>query len=373
MVGKREDKGIQLMVRGFVQPLDSSRFLVRSESNPEKHYEVWWDRKRWVCSCEDFRKRGKKCKHVYAVMYFIAARDVAVGMQNSSCEIKCPHCKLGDQVIKRGYAYERSGMVQRYYCKRCKRRFNFRSGLEGRRGEALAIVLALDLYYRGLSLRQISQHLKSVYGVTVAHSTIHSWIRSYVELIDKYLSKVKLQTSERWCCDDTVVKVGGRHLILWSILDSETKLLIAQHLSVKRDSENAQILLEKALQKSIEKPLEIVTDGLESYDKAIKEVFSKEKTPIIHIQGSINEPITNNTMERFYRTLKQRFKSIYHLNNQGSAETFIKGFSIYYNLIKPHQTLQNKTPAETSNKIKTKRWQELIKAVQEELTKPGEL
>jgi len=132
---KRELKGLQMALNGFVEQTDRSRFLVKSESS-----------------------------------YFLTFREIVSGA-HAQDRPNCPKCGMSDKVIKRGYAYERCGRVPRFYCKRCNYRFNYRSGLEGRRGEALTIILSLDLYYRGLSLRQVSQHLKSVYGISVSHTT----------------------------------------------------------------------------------------------------------------------------------------------------------------------------------------------------------
>jgi transposase-like protein len=357
---KRELKGLLFAINGHVQSDGNSCFKVRSESS-NSLYEVSWKNRKWICSCEDYNKRGVKCKHIYAVMYFLTIRDIVVGMKSQREDVACPHCGLGDLVIKRGYAYERSGRVQRYYCKRCKRKFNDRGGLEGARGEAIAIVLALDLYYRGLSLRQIAQHLEAVYGVEVSHTTIYNWIKRYVELVDKYLEKVKLNTGSRWHSDETKVRVSGRHLMLWAVIDSETRLLIAKHISSKRDDENATILFEKALQQSVIKPVELVTDGLKSYGQAVDKVFNDGE--IIHIQGPLTGPVSNNKIERFYRTLKQRFKSIYSFRSVEGAETFAKGFSVFYNFIRPHEGIGGQSPmsAACSDTKAAKRWQDFIK------------
>lgn len=54
------------------------------------------------------------------------------------------------------------------------------------KNKAETITLALDLYYKGLSLRKVCDHLKNFYGVRVTHPTILSWIRKYVETIKNY-------------------------------------------------------------------------------------------------------------------------------------------------------------------------------------------
>ena len=356
-LSKRELKGLLLAINGHVSNIGESTFRVKSERS-DTSYEVLWKDRRWICNCEDYNKRGKKCKHIFAVIYYLTIRQVTVGMRNAEEKVACPHCESSDHVIKRGYAYQKTGRVQRYYCKRCGKRFNYRSGLEGLKGEALAIVLALDLYFRGLSLRQITQHLESVYGVRASHTTIHGWIKRYVELVSRLTENIKLETGSRWHCDDTKLKVKGRHVILWSVLDSETKVLIAQHISLKRNSEEARKVLENALRKASSPPLEVVTDGFQAYSEAIKRAFSDD---VMHLEGPLNQPINNNAIERYFRTVKQRFKNINSFGNIEGATTFANGFKTFYNMLREHRALGDKSPLEASGLGFAKCWQELIK------------
>jgi len=355
---KRELKGLELAIKGHVKPVENSSFSVKSERSGVE-YTVYWDKKTWTCTCQDYVQHKKKCKHIYAVIYHLLLREIVVGMRSECEEATCPHCMQSDQVIRRGFAYEKHGKVQRYYCKRCRKRFNFRRGLEGARGEAMAIVLALDLWFRGLSLRQVSQHLASVYGIRVSHTAIHGWIKRYVKLVSKAFETLKLEAGLRWHCDETKLKVQGRHIILWSVLDSETKILLAQHISEKRDSAEAHTVLKKALQKASTVPCEVVTDGCSAYPEAIQSALPSD---VLHIQGPVNAPLNNNKIERYYRNLKQRFKSIYNFNSKEGAETFAEGYSIFYNFLRAHDALK-KSPAEASGLQVGSCWQDLLKSL----------
>ena len=361
MTSKRETKGVSLFLKGLVEPVSSTRFFVKSESKPSETYVVQWDRKRWKCTCEDYKKSRRKCKHVYAVCYYLTVRDVEVGVKRLGGEAKCPVCGKNDAIIRDGYTEGKSGLKQRYYCKRCRRGFMPSTGFEGMHGQALAILIALDLYYRGLSLRQISEHLQSIYKISVSHGTIYGWIKRYVSIVSKHLSRLNVKTSERWHADDSVIRVSGRHLTVWGALDGETRLLIATHISNHKDTEEATKLLKRSLAKSQQQPMEIVTDGAKQYAKAIDETLSNID-PIIHIQAGISTPITNNKMERFYRTLKQRYKTINTFQTQETAQTFMDGFQIHYNFIKGHRALNGKTPAEAIGLTRKRtNWLDLIK------------
>jgi transposase-like protein len=342
----------------------SSTFIDKSETNHEVDYKVRWDKKRWTCSCEDFEKHRKKCKHIYAVCYYLSLQDLQIGVRKIGQDTaECPKCGLSEFVIKDGLSESRSGLGQRFFCKKCNHGFSPRTGFEGVHGQAFAIVLSLDLYYRGLSLRQISEHFQSVYGIKISHGTIYGWIKRYVELVCQYLNKVKVKTGERWHADETVLRVKGKHLVLWSMLDDEYRQLIAQHISGSKSSEEAGKLLEEGLSKTKKQPMEIITDAAPSYAEAIDRKFGKElKQPLIHVQTSISTPLSNNKIERFNKTIKQRFKPIGSFHSPETARTFSKGFKIFYNEIKNHRSLGGRAPSKASNpKNDQENWAKLIR------------
>lgn len=360
MYEKRENKGLELATKGHVIQVNSTEFEVLSE-NANGTYRVSWEKKRWVCTCPDFVYKRKKCKHIYAVCYFLTLRDIQAGVQKLNDREKCPNCGLDDLVVKDGFSESKSGLKQRYYCNRCKRGFICSTGFEGMHGQAIAILISLDLYYRGLSLRQIAEHLQSVYRISVSHGTIFGWIRRYVSMVNEYLSNLNVRASGRLHADDTIVRVKGRHLTIWGMLDGETRLLIAKHISSTKDTKEASKFLEQGLAKNAEKPLEVITDSAPQYASAINEI-SAGVDPLIHIQAGISTPLTNNKMERFFRTLKQRYKTINNFQSQDNAQTFLDGFQIFYNLMKGHRALNGKTPAEAAGLVADKvNWLDMIK------------
>ena len=342
----KENRGIQIVRKGHLKKIDDSSYRVLSQSDPKTWYTVNWQKDHWACDCMDYQKNTHICKHVHAVRYYQTLEKIKLDAEFLGEENHCPVCKQTTNVIKRGVRFNRNGQTQRYFCKACKRRFTGRTtGFEGMKNRADIIATSLDLYYRGLSLRQIVQHLETSHKIKISHGTIYYWIKKYVELITKYTQGLNAKFSERWHADETVLKVNGRHLLLWSLLDSETRFLIATHISQKRGEEDASKLLKKALTTSKEQPLEVVTDGLESYTNAIKkELGTDPEKPVIHLQGSLTKAL-NNKMERMNGTIKSRTKTMAGMYDEGTTVRFADGFSIYYNFIKPHMALHDMTPA----------------------------
>jgi len=101
---------------------------------------------------------------------------------------KCPKCKSNKFVVKYGKRHNQSGAKQRYFCKKCESRFTPKDGFWKMRFSPEVITAALDLYYKGLSLRKIKDHL---YNIEVSHTSILRWVRRYAKLTRKYTMKIK--------------------------------------------------------------------------------------------------------------------------------------------------------------------------------------
>jgi transposase-like protein len=228
------------------------------------------------------------------------------------------------------------------------------------RNSAVVIATALDLYFRGLSLRKISEHLWSCHGISATHATIHNWIKRYVDLVSQYVEDFTAKTSERWHADETLVRVNGRHMVLWGLLDSETRYLLAKQISQGRGSEEARALLRKGFEASKDAPEEVVTDGLSSYSVAIEQEQRPGSTPIVHLQGPLIKGL-NNRIERLFGTVKQRTKAMSGFRSEEGASRFAQGFGVHYNFIKNHRTLNWKTPAQVAGlRLDKSNWLELI-------------
>lgn len=374
MTTKRENKGADLVAKGNVRPISKSTFAVRSETDKKEEYLIEWKRKKWSCTCQDFSKHQKKCKHIYAVSHYLSIRNIQVGIKKTDkSENPCPQCGKIDQLIKDGFGETlNEGLNQRLFCKRCHVGFTPRTGFEGMHGQAFAIVIALDLYYRGVSLRMIAQHFTSIYGIELSHGTIYGWIKHFVITIGKYLDNKKIKDSDRWHCDESVVRVKNKQLYFWSALDAESKILLARHINEQRDAEQAYQLLEKALGKTEDIPLEIITDHAGSYPVAIDKKFKEINQPVIHVQTGIQSPLSNNKVERYYRNVKQRFHAMgSSFATNESAEVFSTGFDIFYNNVRKHRSLDGKSPMENAGYDTGYSWRDLIKKAKADKTDSG--
>ena len=346
--------------------MTQSKFLVQSESTEAQYYEVTWVGKKWSCNCPDFVSKEKTCKHIHAVNYYLTVK--AFSPLKSDAENKSVCRKCGSSENKpHASRFNKSGPVLRLRCQKCGATFTDRSGFENMKNSSKIIVAALDLYYKGLSLRKISEHFQTLYRVEISYTTIYYWLAKYVELVEKYAPNTPVTTGERQGADETMLRIRGRHIMLWGLLNRQTKVLVAEHISQRRSTEDAKALLEKGQSKT--KPMEgqiseLTTDGLGSYSEALKLLRDERSVPLIHVQGpglTGSGGANNNETERLMGTVKERTKLAKHFYSEESAKIFSKGFGRYYNDCRGHMALNGKTPAQAAGLEQKKlTWMDLI-------------
>jgi hypothetical protein len=82
-------------------------------------------------------------------------------------------------------------------CLGCSHRWNAKNEVfERMRSNPHAITVVLDLYFKGVSLRKIVDHLKQFERVNVSHAAIIKWIKKYVALMRDYVTLYILNYQE---------------------------------------------------------------------------------------------------------------------------------------------------------------------------------
>lgn len=75
--------------------------------------------------------------------------------------------------------------------------------------------------------------------------------------------------------------------------------------------------------------------------------LKKPRTEYIRL-FEFEDKVNQNLIERFHGTTRERNKVMRALDTDESAPTFVDGFRIYYNFLRPYMALENKTPAEVA-------------------------
>jgi hypothetical protein len=140
--------------------------------------------------------------------------------------------------------------------------------------------------------------------------------------------------------------MGGSQVWLWDIIDTRSRVLLASRLSRSRTTQDAQMLIDRAIKASGKHPEKVVTDQLRSY---LDVFYGKDAE---HIQGSPFEKKetgeSTSLIERWHGTLKSRTKVMRGLKNFETANDFTETYCAYYNYLRPHESLDNRTPAQAA-------------------------
>ena len=253
--------------------------------------------------------------------------------------VNCPKCGSG-QVKKMGV---RNGQ-QRYLCKTCKKAFRVNGKAEGRKMDAEMMGSAIRDFYTGKSYKQIAEGLKEEYDLDKEPSkaTIYEWVQTHTDDAVKQMKGQKAKTGGHWVAYEMKVKVGGKQMWLWNVMDSETRYILAQHLTPRRDAQAARVVLRKAVNAADKPPKTITTDKLRSYLKPIKEIMPEAR----HIQSEgLRADINNNLSERLQGTFRSRIKTLRGMDSRETGQRYLDGWVITYNNFRGHESLRNKTPA----------------------------
>ena len=349
--------------------VDDYTYRIQSQSS-NKIYELNSTELGFVCSCPDHKFRGVKCKHIYCVEFSLQIRQTVkeqvvikpVNVQD------CPVCLVSDNVVKHGIRNNKSGQIQKFFCKCCNKWFSINYGFEKMHSTPQMITAAMQLYFSNESYRNIKKFLE-LQGVKISHVTVYKWITKYVKLMDKYLEQIKPNVSNAWRTDELFLKVKGNTKYLYALMDDETRFWIAQQVGDSKYTEDIKPLLQKGKQITGKRPLAMISDGAPNFSDAVKKEFYTLQSPrtkhIRHIRfkGDHN----NNKMERLNGEVRDREKVTRGLKKVDSP--LLQGYQIYHNYIREHEGLNGQTPAEKCGiKIEgNDKWLTIIQNAKKEL------
>ena len=347
-----------------IKRLSEDAYRVKSQSG-NGFYLVSKQGEDWTCECPDFVHRQVACKHIYATYFSLNFRE-HVTSKNLALEITSPdleQCSVcgSSHIQKWGWRYRKDGnRVQRFKCLGCSHRWNAKNeGFERMRSNPHAITVALDLYFKGVSLRKIADHLKMFERVNVSNVAVCKWVQKYVALMKDYVDTLHPELSRVFHADETKVNIRGQWVWLWHLMDGDTRFLLANHVSQGRTVADARAAFKEAKAVAKTNARVLLTDGLPSYGPAAEKEFPNA----VHVSGiGIQGRVNNNRMERYHGTFKERSKVMRAIKKSDSA--FIDGQRIYYDYIRPHSALESKTPAEAAGinlNLAGNKWEALIK------------
>ena len=165
----------------------------------------------------------------------------------------------------------------------------------------LIISHAIYLYHRfTLSYRDV-QELLFQRGIDVSHETIRNWCSKFGPDLAQAIRNYKPRYSKVWHLDEMRVVIGGVVHWLWRAINEHgdvLEVLLQKH----RDTRAAKRFFTRLIEEN-ELPQDIITDGLRSYEAALKEL--PELATSSHVKVSAEER-QNNLIEQSHRPTRDQ-------------------------------------------------------------------
>jgi len=248
--------------------------------------------------------------------------------------------------------------IQRYWCKDCKRKSADNRALPGMKTPVEHISSALSCYYGGMPLDAIQRHLHQQFKLYYSEMGIYNWIKRFSKEAIARVKDFHPIVGDTWIADETMLKVGGRKIWFFDVIDEKTRYLLASRLAQSRTIKEAALVMNEAKRKAGKAPKRIITDKLAAYIDGIELVFGSDTK---HIQSKpFTDVNSTNIIERFHGTLKDRTKIIRGFKNMTTAELLTDAWLVHYNFFKEHETLGNTPPAVRMGATPIKDWAEVI-------------
>jgi transposase-like protein len=227
---------------------------------------------------------------------------------------------------------------------------------------ARQIASAMGMYYGGMSLDAIQQQFRQDYDTDMSESNYWNWVKRFTKEAIKQSKDFKPVVGDVWVADETYMKLGGRTVYFWDIIDSKTNYLLATHVSFSRGSREAKQLMKLAEQRAGKTPKVVVTDKLRSYEVAVEDAFGADTE---HKKGGPFKFKVSGTstaeIERFHMTLEQRTEVFQKYNDIETIRLLTDGWLINYNFFKQNEGCGNIPPAQVmSEVVPFKDWNDVV-------------
>ncbi|MGX7671097.1 IS6 family transposase [Plantactinospora sp. DSM 117369] len=196
------------------------------------------------------------------------------------------------------------------------------------------IILAVRWYLRfNLSYRDVEERLAER-GVEVDHVTVYRWVQRFTPLLADAARFHRHAPGDRWCVDETYVKVNGVWRYVYRAVDQHGQVIDVL-VSDRRDATAARRFFQRALRMLKVTPAEVVTDASPVYPAVLDDLVPSARH---HVERYANNPIEAD------RQLKHRLRPMRGLRTDQTTQVVIAGHAFMQNVRRGHYELGHEAP-----------------------------
>jgi putative transposase len=191
---------------------------------------------------------------------------------------------------------------------------------------------AVRLHATGCSLRETTTILAEL-GVERSHQAVWQWVHRLADSVpDPPTAK-----PSRVAVDETAVKINGEWSWLYAAINLDTKVILDVALFGRHGTDPAAAFLSGLAEKHDLSDTTFLVDQF-GYRTALAR---------LGLNGRVDYT-DRNLIEKWFHTLKMRLDR-FHTSWVGSRQSvrqWLALFAHYYNRLRPHQSLDDRTPAD---------------------------
>ena len=166
----------------------------------------------------------------------------------------------------------------------------------------------------GLSYRDVEE-LLAERGITVDHVTVYRWVQRCTSLLADAARPCRHASGDRWCVDETYVKVAGRWVYLYRAIDQYGQVVDVL-VSENRDLTATRRFFTRALNHGPH-PTEVSTDRAPAYPRVLDELLPSARHVV--------ERYANNPVGTDHGRLKARLRPMRGLKRLHSLRVISVG------------------------------------------------
>jgi len=205
-----------------------------------------------------------------------------------------------------------------------------------------------------LSLRNV-EDLLAERGIDICHETVRFWWNRFgpmfaADIKRQRISRMRGFRNWRWHVDEVFVKINGETHYLWRAVDHEGEVL-ESYVKKKRDKNAALCFFKKTLKRN-GKAEAIVTDGLQSYPAAMRELGNLECREVGRW--------LNNRAENSHLPFRRRERAMLRFRQMKSLQKFVSVHANVHNHFNKDRHLIDRQTYKEGRSAALAEWQTLM-------------